>query len=81
MTDLPHVAAGQLGVSEEHQRVVEAWWREHNNGPLPLRWTASMYNQAVDWWNAGATDTGEDDELAEAVAQAWHYPDVEGESE
>ena len=56
MTDLPHVIAGQTGVSEEHIRVVEAWWREHNDGPMPQRWTASMYNRAVDWWNAGVPD-------------------------
>lgn len=56
MSDLPHVIAGQIGVSEEHIRVVEAWWREHNDGPMPIQWTASMYNQAVDWWNAGVPE-------------------------
>lgn len=56
MSDLPHVIAGQIGVSEEHQRVLEAWWREHNSEATPLRWDASMWNQAVDWWNALGRD-------------------------
>ena len=62
MTNLPHVIAGQHGVSEEHQRVFEAWWREHNDGPLPAgsRTTAAMYNAAADWWNVGTVERQED---------------------
>lgn len=53
MTNLPHVIAGQTRVSEEHIRVLEAWWCEHNDGPLPagMRLSAANYNAAVDWWN------------------------------
>lgn len=62
MTDLPHVIVGQSGASEEHQRVFEAWWREHNDGPPPggSRITAAMYNAAVDWWNALGTEAIEE---------------------
>lgn len=79
MTDLPHVIAGRP-VTEEHFRIFEAWLREHDMPVAGARPTDVTMNQAIDWWN-GLRPEAEAEELAEAVAQAWHYPDTgEGES-
>lgn len=80
MSTLPHVKLGDR-VTAELRDIFHAYCREH--GPLPAPatvMTATNVNKAIDWWN-GLEREAEAEKLAEAVAQAWHYPDTgEGES-
>lgn len=72
---LPHIVVGGELPTERHILVFEAWNREHEQ---PTVWSVANINLAVDWWNAlpGNASDAEAEEAAEAVAQAWHYPDT-----
>lgn len=74
MGDLPHVKLGDKVTAEVHD-IVETYLREHGDIVVGKRLTVQLCNRAIDWWNARQQEA-EAEELTEAVAQAWHYPDT-----
>lgn len=79
---VPHVIAGDKP-TDAQTCAMKAYMLAEDWASTPTPWagrrlTAQDYNAAIDWWNA--RQEAEDEELAEAVAQAWHYPDT-GEDE
>lgn len=74
MIDLPHVKLHERVTAEVH-RIVETYLHEHGDIVIGTRLTVELCNKAIDWWN-GLRREAEAEEPAEAVAQAWRYPDT-----
>lgn len=55
MIDIPYVALGDKP-TEELVRIVEAYLREHDTPVIGARFTTTLCNAAIDWWNTLPTD-------------------------